>query len=875
MGGTITATGAISGSNISGSTSGTNTGDQTITLTGDVTGSGTGSFAATIAADAVALGTDTTGNYVGDVAAGSGITLTGTPGEAYTETVKLGGSLTDASTSLTHTSTAANDPLVGITLTPNAATDVTQNVLKLSSAVSTSTTDTTVDSLLLLDNADTSTSGTTVVTDAIKIASSGVSGGVVDAIDVSDANITNAINIGQNVVVVNTTSIEYTELELLDGKDAALVDVDDAVATAITGVGTLDSLTVSGAASTDSLTVGGGYNSTGVTIEADGDIFIDGDITQKSGKLYISDETRYKGDFSVANTLEIGVGVDGSDNDHLIIGLDGHISDYDDPVTIADALSQTGSGQVTFSGNVDAQSGMDVTGADLTLDSTNDLVINSDKFTVDGATGNTSAGGTLGVTGTVTLSGALAANGSVTLGDNGDAVAINSSDWDISTAGAMTGIGAITMDGDLTASAGKLNIDKSYSSTAAGSDTYNDHNVTRNLTLDVASGTWAVDGAVLTIDSLNTETSGELVDNSTLLKLKTGANVGNDGYFIDAQNSDGASKFKVTAAGAGTFAGNLSVAGDLNVTGDQIISGTTLYDSAQTIRTDSQSALLVEKSGADGSGADVLIVDTSGTVGLVGINKTPAVGVELDVSGDADVSGTLSSIGNFDVNTDKFTVAAASGNTGIAGTLAVSGNVDANSGLDVAGANLTLDSNNFVINGSKFTVNGSNGNTIMAGTLTHLRSVGLTPDYDNATLRGDGSDNFGTMSLKYGSNHNYYEWTTNEPTAQDYDIVVRYRLPDGFASFDTSIPIKLWNKVSNDQGNTDVTVTMLDTTGAPVTLGSGADLNNTSWISSTITITNPGSYTFDAGGYVTIIIKLTADQGDTVDVGEMTLKGNW
>lgn len=36
-----------------GNTSGTNTGDQTITLTGDITGSGTGSFATTIATDAV------------------------------------------------------------------------------------------------------------------------------------------------------------------------------------------------------------------------------------------------------------------------------------------------------------------------------------------------------------------------------------------------------------------------------------------------------------------------------------------------------------------------------------------------------------------------------------------------------------------------------------------------------------------------------------------------------------------------------------------------------------------------------------------------------------------------------------------------------
>ena len=42
-------------SDITGTNSGTNTGDQTITLTGDVTGTGTGSFAATIATGAVTL----------------------------------------------------------------------------------------------------------------------------------------------------------------------------------------------------------------------------------------------------------------------------------------------------------------------------------------------------------------------------------------------------------------------------------------------------------------------------------------------------------------------------------------------------------------------------------------------------------------------------------------------------------------------------------------------------------------------------------------------------------------------------------------------------------------------------------------------------
>ncbi|MBU3935818.1 hypothetical protein KJ909_04035, partial [Patescibacteria group bacterium] len=134
-------------------------------------------------------------------------------------------------------------------------------------------------------------------------------------------------------------------------------------------------------------------------------------------------------------------------------------------------------------------------------------------------------------------------------------------------------------------------------------------------------------------------------------------------------------------------------------------------------------------------------------------------------------------------------------------------------------------------------------------------------------------DNFGTLSLLYGSSHNYYEWTTNEPTTQDYDIVVRYRLPDGFSSFDATTPIKLFNKVSDATGSTALTVTMLDTAGSAVTLSGGSGLKNTTWTESTITIS--GTPTFTAGGYVTITIKMFADQADTVDVGELTLKGNW
>lgn len=67
-----------------------------ITLAGDLTGSatltnlGNTTLTATIAANSVALGTDTTGNYVSSLVAGTGITLANNSGENSTPTISIG-----------------------------------------------------------------------------------------------------------------------------------------------------------------------------------------------------------------------------------------------------------------------------------------------------------------------------------------------------------------------------------------------------------------------------------------------------------------------------------------------------------------------------------------------------------------------------------------------------------------------------------------------------------------------------------------------------------------------------------------------------------------------------------------------------------------
>jgi hypothetical protein len=98
---TLTGSGASGnwGINITGSAA-TLTTARTISLGGDVTGSASfnGSaditITATIAANSVALGTDTTGNYVAGLTAGNGISVTGTAGEGWSPTVAMTGSYT-------------------------------------------------------------------------------------------------------------------------------------------------------------------------------------------------------------------------------------------------------------------------------------------------------------------------------------------------------------------------------------------------------------------------------------------------------------------------------------------------------------------------------------------------------------------------------------------------------------------------------------------------------------------------------------------------------------------------------------------------------------------------------------------------------------
>jgi hypothetical protein len=149
--------------------------------------------------------------------------------------------------------------------------------------------------------------------------------------------------------------------------------------------------------------------------------------------------------------------------------------------------------------------------------------------------------------------------------------------------------------------------------------------------------------------------------NDSALQISNAA-VNTTGDFSIATN-------KLTVASA---SGNTAIAGTLAVTGATNLSS------------------LATSGAATIGGA----LNVTGATTLTGNLTVPG---NLAVTGTSTLTGATGVIGNFAVNTNKFTVAAASGDTVIAGTLGVTGAVTATGNLSTSG---TLGGNALSINGN-------------------------------------------------------------------------------------------------------------------------------------------------------------------------------
>ena len=122
----------------------------------------------------------------------------------------------------------------------------------------------------------------------------------------------------------------------------------------------------------------------------------------------------------------------------------------------------------------------------------------------------------------------------------------------------------------------------------------------------------------------------------------------------------------------------------------------------------------------NGAGASMFSVSAAGAVVCAGTLTADSV---VDGGGAVALGSTLAVTGDLSVNTDKFSVAAASGNTLIAGTLGVTGELDC-AALDASGAGDFA--GNFSVATNKLTVAAASGNTAVAGTLAVTGASTLT-----------------------------------------------------------------------------------------------------------------------------------------------------
>ena len=176
-------------------------------------------------------------------------------------------------------------------------------------------------------------------------------------------------------------------------------------------------------------------------------------------------------------------------------------------------------------------------------------------------------------------------------------------------------------------------------------------------------------------------------------------------------------------------------------------------------------------------------------------------------------------------------------------------------------------------------------NSGTAGTLTFgvcgnaagSNTIILVPEYAGAVITPDGSNNSGTMTADYDSasvGHNYYEWSTDQAAAQDYNVVVRYAVPSNFSSF-TAGSWKLWTWNSTTTvADSDTTVTVKDEAGTTCTNLNGfsvAQPSANTWNQKTLNDPT-GTCTIEADTVITIIFNMKAKtpQTNKIRIGELS-----
>ena len=257
-------------------------------------------------------------------------------------------------------------------------------------------------------------------------------------------------------------------------------------------------------------------------------------------------------------------------------------------------------------------------------------------------------------------------------------------DENATVAGTLDVTGATGIDGNFDVATNKFTVDATNGNTAVAGTFDATGNSTIGGTLDITGATNVDD----TTGSTSTTTGALVVDGGVGVAenlyvggdlditgdITTAGNVSATGTFNSSGDFSVTSNFTIDAATGDTMvAGTLDITGDTTVENLIVNGNTTLGDAATdtvTVNADIASNLIPDATGTRniGSASDEwnnLFIDGTATVDDLVVDENATVAGTLDVTGATGIDG------DFDVATNKFTVASATGNTAIAGTLDV------------------------------------------------------------------------------------------------------------------------------------------------------------------------------------------------------------
>jgi hypothetical protein len=384
----------------------------------------------------------------------------------------------------------------------------------------------------------------------------------------------------------------------------------------------------------------------------------------------------------------------------------------------------------------------------------------------------------------------------VTLGDGGDTITLDSSDWDISATGDMTGIGSITADGLITGTAGatlsgaaiSLNNNSNFAvNIATGSSTGAVSIGSGSNTVAIDTSSWDVSSAGL-ITGLTGITSTGNIDFSGANRLALHQGGSNPGTCTEGDifyNTTDDNTYVCTATNTWTA---LSASSD---------------DFESVYGNDADKTLTASSTfDIDAVGAIGIDSDASVTVGGAGISLTSdggALALTGDGTNDIDIANTGAAIdidsatididttSQVDINTSTWDISGAGAASGFT-TIDASGDITTSAGDFVIGSvGLTdtgtgpSDSGASLIGVFDEFDNSASTNvqdvlddfdTLIGSNDENVDEMTFEPEYPNAVLHEDGSNNKGKLEALYDSanREQYYRWTTQKNSDQDLDI---------------------------------------------------------------------------------------------------------